>query len=202
MAKVVPPQDIPSELLDGYRAALGEKRPDDGVRKRYPYRVPTIQSEVGHPSKKQREQRDRFKTAKANFADVDWPTRQRWYNAAPPWGSFLWYYNYFIMSSLMGNAAPPQGGVGVIKSIQYVTGTLLAGNPADVNIVIATVDPTKTVAMLFGAGYEWDEFVPDTTAAWVVYPYPKAIIAEQLTIRASGPIDANAEVSAIVIEYI
>ncbi|GAH45394.1 unnamed protein product, partial [marine sediment metagenome] len=87
MAKTDGTQDIPSELLDGYRATLGEERPDNGVRKRYPYRVPTMQTLVGHPSPKQKAQRARFLTAINNFADVDWPTRQRWYAAMPEWDS-------------------------------------------------------------------------------------------------------------------
>lgn len=198
MAKVTPPQEIPSELLDGYRATLGEKRPDHGVRKRYPYRVPTMQSEVGHPSPKQKAQRERFNRAVQKFDITPFADRQRWYAAAPEWGSFLWYYDFFILSALMGNAYLDSGGLGVIKSIQYVTGTLPNGAPQDVNIVIATVDPAKTVAMLFGAGiYQAEE------GAWVpIYPYPKAIIAEQLTVRASMDIDGAAGISAIVIEYI
>lgn len=201
MAKVNT-QNIPAELLDLYRAALGEERPDKGVRKRYPYHVPTVQTETGHPTPAQKIQRGRFKTAIEKFNATSPADRQRWYDAMPVWGSFLWYYNYFILSALTGNANLDGGGIGVIKSIQYVTGTLLAGAPADVNIVITTVDPAKTVVMLFGAGYEWDEVLAGVAISWAVYPYPKAVIAEQLTIRASGSIDINAAISAIVIEYI
>lgn len=197
MAKV-DTQNIPSALLDGYRAALGEERPDTGVRKRYPYRVPTMQTKVGHPSPKQKAERTRFLTAKGDFAGVDWPGRQRWYDAAPPTSSFLWYYNFFIMSSLVGNADTHAGGFGVIKSIQYVTAILPAGASQDVNVAIAEVDPTKTVVMLFGAGARAvgeDAYVP-------IYPYPKALTATQLKIRASTTIEFGVGVGAIVIEYI
>lgn len=149
MAKVVD-QDIPSELLDLYRTALGEEKPDGGVQKRYPFRVPTMQTEVGHPSTKQRAQRARFLIAEGNFADVDWPTRQRWYAAAPEWGSFLWYYNYFIMSSLTGNANIPSGGTGVIKSIQVLKHSIpTTGGYA---FTLGTeVDAAKSVIMIQGS---------------------------------------------------
>lgn len=151
MAKVEGPQEIPSALLDGYRATLGEIRPDDGVRKRYPYRVPTMQTDVGRPSPKQKAQRDRFNIAVGNFAGVDWPGRQRWYAAMPEWGSLLWYYNYFIMSSLGGNANIADGGAGMIKSIQFVKEEVpTTGGKA---YAINAVDPAKTVVMMFGNSF-------------------------------------------------
>lgn len=155
MAKVTPPQNIPAELLDLYRAALGEKRPDNGVRKRYPYRVPTMQSEVGRPSPKQKTQRARFDVAIQKFNATSWPDRQRWYDAMPPWGSLLWYYDYFILSALMGDAYLNSGGLGVIKSIQVVKESVpTTGGKA---FAISTVDPAKTVVMLYG-----NSFISDT----------------------------------------
>lgn len=205
MAKVTLPQNIPSELLDGYRAAMGEVRPDKGVRKRYPYRVPTMQTLVGHPSTKQRAQRARFLTAKNNFADVPWATRQRWYAASPEWGSFLWYYNYFIMSSLAGNANPPQGGAGVIKSIQFKTIAMPAG-AGEGQVAITAVDPAKTVVMLYGNSFTFRE-----EEAWAlsvpVYPYVSSIAAELVKCKwsiatyAGNPTGA-ADIGITVIEYI
>jgi len=84
-----------------------------------------MQTAPGHPSTKQKAQRARFLTAKGDFTGADWATRQRWYAAMPIWGSFLWYYNYFIMSSLSGNADTQDGGAGLIKSNQFKTPTLL-----------------------------------------------------------------------------
>lgn len=205
MAKVTPPQNIPSELLDLYRAALGEKRPDHGVRKRYPYRVPTMQTLVGHPSPKQKTQRARFLVAENNFADVDWPTRQRWYAAAPIWGSYLWYYNYFIMSSLLGNANPEAGGSGVIKSIQHKLISIPAG-AGEGQVAITAVDIAKTVVMISGAsvayGYEEDQ-----PFAVPVYPYVSSIAAELVKAKWSiaAPFGNNtlaAVISILVIEYI
>lgn len=155
MAKVEGPQEIPSELLDGYRATMGEIRPDDGVRKRYPYRVPPMQTKVGHPSTKQKKQRDRFNLAIDLFKTISEADRERWYAAMPPWESFLWYYNYFILSALMGDAYTKGGSVGVIKSLQYVKEEVpTTGGKA---FAISEVDPAKTVVMMFGNSFISDK---------------------------------------------
>ena len=203
MAKITGPQEIPSELLDGYRATLGEVRPDDGVRKRYPYRVPTMQTLDGHPTIKQKAQRNRFKTIIEKFAAIDWPTRQRWYAASPEWGSILWYYNYFIMSGLMDVLGANPEGASVIKSIKHYTFTMLSGAPANINVVIDTIDPTKAMVFPYGSGYKADSgFEPITAWAWSVYPYVVSIAAELVVMKASGAIEANASCSISVIEYI
>lgn len=205
MAKVTLPQEIPSELLDGYRATLGEIRPDDGVRKRYPYRVPPMQTAVGHPSTKQRIQRGRFIGAKDRFADVDWPTRQRWYAAAPEWGSFLWYYNYFIMSDLSGNADIEHGGVGVIKSIQFKTIAIPAG-AGEGQVAITAVDPDKSVVMLYGSSYSWQQLNGGGVSV-VVYPYVSSMATELVKCKWSTPAPfavntAAATIGITVIEYV
>ena len=151
MAKTDGNQSIPSALLDLYRATLGEEKPDFTTGKRYPFRMPRMQDGHGNTTAGQRKQRDRFKTALADFSKVSPAVRARWYAARPPWSSFLWYYNYFIMSSLAGNADISEGGAGVIKSIQYVSKSIpTAGDEA---ITITTVDPAKTVVMLFGNSF-------------------------------------------------
>lgn len=204
MAKV-DTQSIPSELLDGYRSILGEERPDTGVRKRYPYRVPTMQTKDGHPSPKQKAERTRFLTAKENFAGVAFPTRQRWYAAAPPTSSFLWYYNYFIMSSLLGNADIPAGGAGVIKSIQFKTIAMPAGT-GEGSVAITAVDPVKSVVMLYGnsANIKEEELYSVVVPA---YPYVSEIAAELVKCKWSiptiGPINTlAANIGITIIEYI
>jgi len=155
MAILEEPQNIPSELLDLYRAALNSHPTGGIVKKRYPYRMPPMQAGGKGVYPKQRSQRARFKTAVENFKGVSSSDRARWYAAEPPWSSFLWYYNYFIMSSLAGNANPNQGGAGVIKSIQFVSKSIpTGGNEA---VTITTVDPAKTVVMLFGSSYISDK---------------------------------------------
>lgn len=150
MAKLEEPQDIPSELLDGYRGALNAHPTGSIVKKRYPYRMPPMQEGGKGVYPKQRSQRARFKTAIQNFKGLSQADRARWYAAEPPWSSFLWYYNYFIMSSLAGNANIDSGGAGVIKSIQVMKASCpVTGGHA---FTLGTeVDATKTVAMLFGS---------------------------------------------------
>lgn len=96
-------------------------------------------------------QQARFKEAIQLFAGVSPAGRQRWYDNSPVWGSFLWYYNYFIMSALAGNAEPAQGGAGVIKSIQVVKESV--PTTGGKSFSISTVDAAKTVVMLYGNSY-------------------------------------------------
>ena len=197
MAKVEGTQSIPAEWLDEYRATLTEKQPDNVVRKRYPYRVPKMQSNKGRPHAAQVAQRTRFKKAISNFNAVGTSERARWYDSMPVWGSFLWYYNYFVLSALMGNANLDQGGAGVIKGINHYTGVLPAGNPANVTIAISTIDPSKGVIMLYGAGYH-----EEAAYAFNVYPYLVALNSSQALCKASSHVAANAGFGISVIEYI
>lgn len=151
MAKITGTQDIPSVLLNLYRGTLTEKQPDGNSRKRYPYRVPPMQATGANTSAKQRAQRERFKTAMSDFRATPYAERQRWYAARPEWSSLLWYYNYFIMSDLSGNANQQQGGVGVIKSIQIVKDEVPVSGTK--SFVIDAVDPAKTVVMMFGNSF-------------------------------------------------
>lgn len=155
MAKITGDQTIPAEWRDDYIALLALENTKDVVCKRYPFKRPEWQAGGGKVTDAQKIQRERFKDGITLFADVDEATRQRWYNAAPEWNSFLWYYNYFIMSNLAGNANDNQGGVGVIKSIQCVQDTV--GTGGDKSFAIDTVDPTKTVVMVYGNSYISDK---------------------------------------------
>jgi len=196
-------QSIPAPLLDAYRATLGEATPGDVVRKRYPFRMPTRRNGHGNVTAKQAARRESFKTAIRNFSGVTPAERARWYAAMPAWSSFLWYYNYFIMSSLNGNADGNAGGFGLIKSIKHYPFTMLAGAPANIGVVIDEVDATKTVVMIFGSGYNADSGEdPVVWWAWVVYPHIVSIATELVTVKASDTIKANAGGSITVIEYI
>lgn len=155
MAKLEEPQDIPSGLLDLYRATLNPHPTGNIVKKRYPFRMPRMQEGGTGVHAGQKTQRARFKTAIQDFRGISSSERARWYAAEPPWSSFLWYYNYFIMSSLAGNANINDGGAGMIKKIQFVNKSIpTGGNEA---IAITTVDPAKTVAMLFGNSFIADK---------------------------------------------
>lgn len=205
MAKVTGTQNVPSALLDLYRGTLGEQTPENAIAKRYPYRIPTIQTEKGHPSVKQLAQRTRFKTAFADFANVDATTRARWYAAMPPWGSFLWYYNYFIMSDLMGNADSNTGGFGLIKSIQFKTIAMPAA-AGEGQVAITAIDPTKAVVMLFGASMNNEEG-ENWYRVNTIYPYVSSIAAELIKCKWSiatyrGMDTEAANIGITVIEYI
>lgn len=150
MAKLEGDQSIPAEWLDLYRATLTEKQPDGVSRKRYPYRVPKMQAGGDGVSADQLVQRNRFLLARNAFNTLSEAERQRWYAARPPWSSYLWYYNYFIMSSLIGNADVIHGGAGVIKSIQVMKGTCPTTG-TKVFTLPSSVDADKTVVMIQGS---------------------------------------------------
>lgn len=205
MAKISGEQDIPSEHYANYIKALGLAQDDGRTGKRFPFRLPFMKSGGSHVTQKQEKQRERFNTAKDLFAGVDTETRERWYEAAPPWGSFLWYYDYFIMSALVGNADQQHGGVGVIKSIQFKTISIPAGT-GEGEVAISEVDPAKTVVMLFGNSLAIDDesgvFFVST-----VYPYVSSIAAELLKCKWSLPTPYStntkaATIGATIIEYI
>ena len=205
MAKTEGSQSIPSALLDEYRATLGEQRPNLAVHKRVPYRLPNMQEGKSGETPGQRVQRARFKIAMANFDKVPWATRQRWYAARPPWSSLLWYYNYFIMSDLMGNADPDEGGAGVISSIQHKLISIGAGS-AEGQVAITAIDIAKVVVMISGASIAEGQ-TGDIPYANIVYPYVSSIASELIKAKWSiaAPFGDNtkaAVISIIVIEYI
>ncbi len=157
MARYEGTQNIPSPLLDLYRGTLNPHPTGKIVKKRYPFRLPKLQEGKPGVHAGQVAQRARFKEIVQNFRGISAGERARWYAAEPPWSSFLWYYNYFIMSGLAGNANQQGGGVGVIKSIQFVSKSIPTGG--DEAIAINTVDPTKTVVMIFGNSYISDRVI-------------------------------------------
>ena len=150
MARVVN-QSIPSELYAGYTRTLARVSSSGRVSRRYPYRLPHMQSGSPRVSQAAQAQRERFKAAAAIFAAMPEAQRERYYAAAPEWNSVLWYYNYAIMSALAGNANADAGGYGVIKSIQNVSGVIAAEGIT--TLTIAAIDPAKAVVMLYGASY-------------------------------------------------
>lgn len=203
MAKVTPPQNIPSELLKAYRGAMGEIRTGDRVYKRYPFRVPPMQTKVGHPSVKQKKQRDRFNLVKEKFNSLTWEERQRWFDAMPEWGSLLWYYNFFMLSGLIDVLGADAKGAQVIKSIQNITDSIPAGGKT-VTIPVA-VDTSKVVVMVWGAGYNRTiEYFNESAVAWAWSVYPVWSNLQPNSIHISWSIAAwgAATVAIQIIEYI
>ena len=205
MANIILPQTIPSALRGEYQKVLGVARSGNRVFKRSPFRIPTMQTLGGNPSPKQRKQRLRFIEATNKFASIDEDTRERWYASMPEYHSLLWYYNYFIMSSLNGNADISDGGAGVIKSIQFKEISMPAGS-GEGQIAITAVDPAKSVVMLYGNSFTYRE-----EEAWAlsgpVYPYVSSIAAELVKCKwslasYSGNNTSAANIGITVIEYI
>lgn len=205
MARIEGDQNIPSALLDAYRATLTEKQPDGASRKRYPYRVPHMQKGGADVKAAQLTQRARFQGSISRFNQLSQAERQRWYAARPPWSSFLWYYNYFILSDLMGNANIPEGGAGVISSIQFKQMTIGAG-ASEGQVAITAVDTSKTVVMLYGNSvivYETEA----VAAALPIYPYVSSMASELVKCKWAiaswqGVNTLEATIGLIIIEYV
>lgn len=204
MAKTEGDQSIPSKLLDSYRATLGEQRPNTVVEKRYPYRVPTMQDVKGHPSAKQRIQRDRFKTVRDQFKTLSQAEKARWYAAMPPWSSLLWYYNYFMLSGLMDVLGADAKGASVIKRIMNRTLDLpIAGTTIT---HASTIDAEKTVVMLWGASYSHIDVEEAEgvwwACAWPVYPFWGTLTNTNISLGWATPPEAAGKVAVQVIEYL
>jgi len=203
LAKTEGDQNIPSALLDAYRATLGEVNPETIVRKRYPFRMPTMKTGKGNVSAAQVSQRGRFLTVRNSFLKMSPAERERWYASMPVWHSLLWYYNFFMMSGLNDVLGADARGASVIKSIQNRTLEIpLAGTTIT---HASVVDATKTVIMLWGAsyGYGWDQ-VGDIPYAWAwpVYPIWGTLNNTNISLTWSQLPEAVSKASLQIIEYI
>jgi len=92
MAKIIPPQDIPSELLDKFSAIGGVARPNDVAQRRYPWRIKQPgtpwQVDVWH----------KFLSASRCFGEQTPEQREWWYEQSQVSG--LFYYTYFMKQTL------------------------------------------------------------------------------------------------------
>jgi len=201
MAKIEGTQSIPSDWKYFYDGTLTPATPNNIVRSRYPWRIPQVQEGGLRESEGQKKQRARWKTIRDKFKVLPQAERQRWYAAAPPWGSLLFYYNYFMMSGLMGNAVVGDKGGGVIKSIQHKTFVLPVGTPANVTVACDSIDPTKSVVFFYGAGY-MELGPPEAPFAAAVYPYLVTLLSTYAVVKASMENWVDAGCSVSVIEYI
>lgn len=198
MAKIEGTQEIPSEWKYFYDGTLTPAMPNSVVRSRYPWHVTQVQEGGPKESGGHKKQRARWKNIRDKFNLLTWAERQRWYAARPPWASLLWYYNYFMMSGLMGNAVVGEKGGGVIRSIQHKTFTLPAGTPANVTVTYDAVDPTKAVVFFYGAGAREigsGLFVQN-------FPYLVSLASTNAIVKASMEVVENAGCSLSIIEYI
>ena len=110
------------------------------------------------------------------------------------------------MSDLAGNANIPQGGAGVIKSIQNKT-ISMPGAGGEGQVAITAVDIAKSVIMLFGASHIVVYIGEEGGATPTVFPYISSFASELVKCKwsvasESGWNTAAATISITVIEYI
>jgi len=198
MAKYEGTQEIPSELFVLYKGALVQGMPTGVIRKRFPWRLPLFQKGKYKVTDEQLEQRSRFESILEKFKTLSDEDRQRWYAARPPWGSYLWYYNYFMLSGLMGNAFVGTVGGGVIKNINHYVFTLPFGDPTEITVSISSCDPSKAIVFFYGAG----PYPIGTIGGVPSYPFLVSLNSTQVIVKASLYCDGAAGCSLSLIEYI
>jgi len=205
MARIEGTQNIPAEWIDAYRATLTEKMPGAAARKRYPFRLPQKEDGGYKVTENQKKHRTKWKEIRDKFNDTTPADRERWYAARPVWHSFLWYYNYFMMSGLSGNAVVGDKGGGVIKTIQNVLVSIPAGAGTGTGS-FSTVNPGRAIVMINGNSLAIDE-EPSGFFAAIVYPYVLELASAAVKLKWALPAphfsDTKAAVvSATIIEYI
>lgn len=219
MAKIEGTQTIPSEIAFEYKGNLTPALPDGTVRARFPFRLPGFEAGGKKVSNAQNTQRDRFQKARDLFVDLDSQSRQRWYDARPPWTSLLWYYNYFILSALNGVLGAINPGAVVIRSIQNFK-TSIPATGAWITFATAVL-PTKCVVMIWGAAHRINSATWWATAialyeggsaetnweekavwAWPVYPIWDSLNSSSVSVGWAETPDEAANVALQIIEYI
>ena len=201
MAKITGEQSIPSEDLENYRSALGEARADGTVEKRMPFRLPQCQAGRAGETPQKLKQRNSFKAGLAKFKLLSQADRQRWYNRMPPWSSYLWYYNWFMLNAVPNLWQAIPGGDAMLNNIQVVkTDLSVGGGLIDIP---SEVIATKCVVMLMGAAYDVVEAgEPQYAYAWAIYPILSSISNTQIDLRWGTTPQGSSLVSATIIEYI
>ena len=201
MAIVEGTQDIPSADIKKYQAAFTRKTTTDHVRIRMPFQLPKAKAGGPHESPKRAAQRARFSSAKDYFNTLDASDRSDWYDSAPIWNSYLWYYNWFILAGLNGVSGVPGKADVVIKSINHYTFTLPTGAPANITVSISSINPAKGMAFFYGAGYKIDG-IDTVYFAAANYPHLVSLASTNAIIQGSIYNDAAAACGLTIIEYI
>lgn len=149
--KIEGPQEIPSELLNAYKATLTEKGDNTFCKKRSPFKLEQMSNKGAHVRDAQLTQRERFVSGVNEFAQQSPTSRARWYSRMPEWNSFLWYYNYFMLEAL-GAVIGADGKVeAVIKSIQIVKESI--PTTGGKSFAINAVDATRTIVLPYGNSF-------------------------------------------------
>ena len=197
MAKVEGTQSIASALLKKYQAALTRKTSTSHVRIRMPFELPKAKAGGLDESVARAAQRERFKTVKDSFNTLGTADRTNWYNSAPIWNSYLWYYNWFMLSGIMGVSGIPGHFEAVIKSIQYAVCQVPIAHGTG-TCTFSSVNSDKVVFMINGAGfYEIGEGL-----AVAAHPYLLTHDSTIAKFRAAMENGAAFDMSTVIIEYI
>lgn len=203
MAKYEGTQSIPAEWLDEYRGALLDEHPGKIVRKRYPYRIPKMQKYGYGVTPAQQKQRNRFLAAIEKFNATPQAERQRWYASMPPWGSLLWYFNWFLLSGINGVLGAIVQGIQVIRVIQHLNVNLPTdGTAAD---FATAVDPSKVIVLFNGNAPKTNVHTYDGTEVPYVYlctPMIHELFSSSIDIYWSPTPSFASNISVSIIEYI
>jgi hypothetical protein len=203
MAKVEGDQTIPAEWQDYYDAELGPKNSLAVVGKRYPFKRPDFQEGGKRVTPAQVAQRTRFKNALALFQTIPQESRSRWYDSAPQWNSYLWYYNWFMLSALMGVLGAVAGGAAVIKNIINlnfsvpITGIDYSFSPA--------VDPSKVVVLMHGCAVYTtvrEEMEYAVAFGFPVHPVWASLDSSGISVGWAMTPTSGAQVALQIVEYI
>lgn len=203
MAIVEGTQSIPAELLDEYRGNLTEKMPNAIIRKRYPYHVPQMQEGGSRVHPEQIIQRTRWKEGVKRFKAISTAQRQRWYASMPPWGSLLWYYNYYMLCAIKGVLGAIPEGINNIKSRQVITGT--ATRTDNTYTFPTKVNPDLSMVLINGAGMDalfisiWPS---EYWFAWGRQLVLKSFFSSSMILLHDSQVPTTAVFSAEIIEYI
>lgn len=203
MARVTD-QNIPSELKDAYGLVLQPEtdqkagQPPKYVKARDPFQLPKMRGLAGpHIGKDQTKQRQKFRDGVDRWHELTYNDHKRWAQHTPEWKSVLHYWNYFILEYILGGDLPWTAYM--LHNIQHVTGSCPTSGGLILNI--STVDPAKSVVMLWGASYNHH---PDEAIgwAWSVYPYLVWLHTTQVRVDWSIAPTVAGNIAVSVIEYI
>lgn len=203
MAKFEGTQSIPAEYLDLWRAGLTDEHPGKIVRKRYPYRVRKMQKYGTGVTPAQQAQRDRFLAAIEKFNETSPAERARWYASMPPWGSLLWYFNWFLLSGISGVLGAIVRGIQVIRRIDNY-GFGLGPGFATYTFTSA-IDPAKSIILLHGVGANYITVIHDETTEYLAHacvPVCHSLLSSSAILRWSLDPQSAVDVFMEIIEYI
>ena len=203
MAKIEGTQSIPASDLFAYKGNLTEAMPNNVVRKRYPFRIPTLQNGGWKVSEAQATNRAKFSTIASNFANVINLDRSRWFSNPGQSPAPDWYFNFFIMSGFLDVLGHFEYGCAMIKQIQNYFFELPTGGTL-INLTSA-VNPLRCFVTILGEGHFADIEQTDTVQAWYmvgIKPILNNLFYSSFSVQFCWPPDYPANIAVQIIEYL